>query len=271
MKYGARATQTKKVLDAKSFPSADSSADGQGKVVQRPFAVFDIDGTIIRWQLYHAIVHELAKMKAMGKAADDRIKHARMTWKERHHHDSFHEYEMTLLETYRKARQTIKVSDFDKAIDTVFDTYKDQVYTYTRDLIKQLKAEGYVLLAISGSHQKIIEKLGEYYGFDEVVGSRHGQTADGMMDEGDFSPIQSGKGPVLQDLIKKHDLTTAGSYAVGDSLSDAAMLEMVDNPIAFNPDSNLFEIAKAKGWNIVIERKNVIYQLHEKDGHYQLS
>jgi phosphoserine phosphatase len=91
-----------------------------------------------------------------------------------------------------------------------------------------------------------------------------------MMDEGDFSPIQSGKGPVLQELIKKHGLTTAASYAVGDSLSDAAMLEMVDNPIAFNPDNNLFEAATQNGWNIVVERKNVIYQLSKQDGHYGL-
>ena len=29
----------------------------------RPFAVFDIDGTIIRWQLYHALADELASLR----------------------------------------------------------------------------------------------------------------------------------------------------------------------------------------------------------------
>ncbi len=29
--------------------------------MSQPFAVFDIDGTIIRWQLYHALADELAK------------------------------------------------------------------------------------------------------------------------------------------------------------------------------------------------------------------
>ena len=28
----------------------------------RPFAVFDIDGTLIRWQLYHSIADTLARL-----------------------------------------------------------------------------------------------------------------------------------------------------------------------------------------------------------------
>jgi HAD superfamily hydrolase (TIGR01490 family) len=237
----------------------------------RKFAVFDIDGTIIRWQLYHAIVHELAKAGAMGRDADARIKQARMTWKERHHHDSFHEYEQVLIDAYRTARTQIKVSDFEAAIDTVFETYRDQVYTYTRDLIKRLKHEGYLLFAVSGSQQKIIEKLGNYYGFDEVVGSVHGQTDDGMMSETESSPVLTGKAPALQALIDKYDATLEGSYAIGDSLSDAAMLEMVEHPIAFNPDDNLYRRAREAGWDIVIERKNVSYHLKSTDGTYVLA
>jgi HAD superfamily hydrolase (TIGR01490 family) len=237
----------------------------------RKFAVFDIDGTIIRWQLYHAIVHELAKMGAMGPEADARIKQARMTWKQRLHHDSFHEYEHVLIDEYHAARQMIKASDFDAAVDTIFETYKDQVYTFTRDLIKKLKGEGYLLFAVSGSQQEIIEKLGAYYGFDEVVGARYSRTDAGMLGPTEDSPVLSGKGPALQALIDKHNVTLEGSYAVGDSLSDAAMLEMVEHPIAFNPDDNLYQRARSEGWDIVIERKNVSYHLKNSDGTYILA
>lgn len=237
----------------------------------RKFAVFDIDGTIIRWQLYHAIVHELAKMGAMGAEADARIKQARMTWKQRLHHDSFHEYEHVLLDEYRAARQIIKASDFDEAVDIVFETYKDQVYTFTRDLIKKLKVEGYLLFAVSGSQQEIVQKFGEYYGFDDVAGSQYGRKPDGTLDETIHSPVLHGKGPTLQSLIDKHQATFKDSYAVGDSLSDAAMLEMVEHPITFNPDDNLYQRARSEGWDIVIERKNVSYHLKKTDGTYLLA
>jgi len=48
------------------------------------------------------------------------------------------------------------------------------------------------------------------------------------------------------------------------------MLELVENPIAFNPDKNLFEIAKTHKWKVVIERKNMIFQLEYKNGNYVL-
>jgi phosphoserine phosphatase len=49
------------------------------------------------------------------------------------------------------------------------------------------------------------------------------------------------------------------------------MLEFVEHPIAFNPEDTLFEKAKTAGWDIVIERKNVVYTLKEKDGSYLLA
>jgi phosphoserine phosphatase len=39
------------------------------------------------------------------------------------------------------------------------------------------------------------------------------------------------------------------------------MLELVERPIAFNPNKKLCAHAKKKGWEIVVERKDVIYKL----------
>lgn len=44
------------------------------------------------------------------------------------------------------------------------------------------------------------------------------------------------------------------------------MLSIVERPIAFNPDKDLFNAAKHNGWKIVVERKNMIYKL-EPNGH----
>ena len=49
------------------------------------------------------------------------------------------------------------------------------------------------------------------------------------------------------------------------------MLEIVDNPIAFNPDKEFFQVVKDHGWKIVVERKNMVYELAPSDGRYILS
>ncbi|HET8709382.1 MAG TPA: HAD family phosphatase [Candidatus Saccharimonadales bacterium] len=236
---------------------------------QRKFAVFDIDGTLIRWQLYHAIFHELAKGGKLPKAEAEAVKAARATWKQRGHRESFKSYEHILWQTYMNAITTLDEHDVESAVNTVFETYKDQVYTYTRDLIRQLKADGYLLFTLSGSHQEIVAKLAEYYGFDDAAGTVY------LKENGTFTgkedSVLGDKGAALKRLAEKHGASWQDSIAVGDSKSDAKMLELVERPIAFNPDQQLLDIATTKGWDIVVERKNVIYQLHQADGHYILA
>ena len=65
----------------------------------------------------------------------------------------------------------------------------------------------------------------------------------------------------LAELVAKHGLSYDESIAVGDSESDIPMLEAVSTPIAFNPTKALYEHARAAGWKIVVERKNVVYEL----------
>lgn len=235
----------------------------------RKFAVFDIDGTLIRWQLYHAVTNELARQGLLGPDAYDMLHEARMHWKRREHDQAFSTYEQAVIELYENALQNIPPAQFDTTVEKVAQEYRSQVYTYTRDLAASLKQQGYVLLAISGSHQELVKHVAEQYAFDDWVGTQYERTAERFT--GKKFIASHDKKTVLQKLIKKHNLTLDGSYAVGDSKSDAVMLEMVEHPIAFNPDQTLLAIAQKHGWRVVVERKNVTYELEERDGRYVLA
>jgi HAD superfamily hydrolase (TIGR01490 family) len=234
----------------------------------KKFAVFDIDGTLVRWQLYHAITHELGKLGYLPEGSLEQLHEMRMEWKNRNNQDAYHRYETAMVDVFQDALPNIPVDSYHSAVDAVFATYKDQVYTYTRDLIGQLKSDGYRLFAISGSPQEILEKIGEHYGFDDVVGPRYEQKDNAFT--GQIALTHTRKGEILQELIGQHGLSWQGSIAVGDSPSDIAMLELVEKPIAFNPTKDLYELAIQKKWPIVVERKNVVYQLTAEDGIYRL-
>lgn len=234
------------------------------------FAVFDIDGTLIRWQLYHAIVQELAARGHLGSDALDTINRSRKVWKHRTHSESFREYEGVLITTYLEGIAGLDVSEYKSVVNSVFEEYRDQVYTYTRDLVHELKQQGYMLFAISGSQQEIIERLAAYYGFDDVVGGKFEQV-NGVF-TGTFETAFNRKGEVLASLVSKHGVTYDGSIGVGDSESDIAMLEMTERPIAFNPSRGFCDEAKRRKWPIIIERKNVVYKLEANpDGSYRLA
>ncbi len=235
----------------------------------RPFAVFDIDGTVIRWQLYHALADRLARGGYIDERTFQKVRQARMDWKRRSGEDSFREYEMELVGVFEAALLDLDVQDFTAAAKAVFDEYKDQVYTYTRDLIGELKASNYLLFAISGSPSLIVDKLVAYYGFDDYAATGY-EVKDGRFTGS--KELSLGRKPeLLQQLTEKYSTDFTGSIAVGDSEGDISMLELVERPIAFNPSKKLFEHASKKGWNIVVERKNVVYELGTNcDGPYTL-
>ena len=235
---------------------------------RKKFAVFDIDGTLIRWQLYHAIADNLVKLGFIAPVKFQGIKDARMVWKRRESSESFKQYELELVKLYTNILMEITVEQFKQTAQAVFDEYKDQVYTYTRDLLKKLKKQGYILFAISGSQTEIVSKMADYYGFDDFV-AREDEHKNGKFTGKSTTPIFN-KDVVLKELAKKHGAGYKRSVAVGDSATDIKMLGLVENPIAFNPEKKLFEHARRKGWKIVVERKNVSYELEPKNRKYNL-
>jgi HAD superfamily hydrolase (TIGR01490 family) len=234
----------------------------------KKFAAFDIDGTLIRWQLYHVMVDKLAGAGALGPDAKQSLREARMNWKRRQHQDSFKEYERLIVRLYESALVHMSTKDFDRFVTDIIDEYKDQTYVYTRDLLRDLKAKGYFTLIISGSHHELIEQVGRYYGFDDWLGSQYVRSGESY--SGKKNIVSSDKASALRSLVKKHGLDYKDSLAIGDSASDIAMLELVERPIAFNPDKILFEKAREKSWPVVVERKNMIYELKGRDGTYVL-
>ena len=66
---------------------------------------------------------------------------------------------------------------------------------------------------------------------------------------------------MVKQYAYENNLTLKGSYGIGDTESDASFLKLVENPIAFNPNKNLKKIAEKEGWRLVVEKKDVIYEI----------
>ena len=247
-----------------------TSNKGLLAIVIKKYAVFDIDGTLIRWQLFHATADELARHGYMPKATFEKARIARLAWKKRTQDDSFSNYEYELVTAYNQAIVDLPVKEFKTAIDSVFNKYKDQVYIYTRDLIRQLKAKNYILFALSGSQDEIVKMFADYYGFDAAAGSTFEQFNDKFTGIRHILNYEQ-KTIILEELIQRFGVSRKDSIAIGDSEGDIEILRMAEHPVAFNPTRKLFDYAYQHGWEIIVERKNMIYKLSPKDGRYMLT
>ncbi|MGD8374414.1 MAG: haloacid dehalogenase-like hydrolase [Candidatus Woesebacteria bacterium] len=237
----------------------------------KPIAVFDIDGTFFRSSLFLESVMELDAMGAIPHEIITEIEPHKLAWQQREDQEAFNTYMRMLCSAFdNKYITQILLKDYLEALKRAVQNKQKYVYTYTRELAKNLRQQGYTPVAISGSPQVAVEQFAKPYGFEVFRGMIFGDDGQNLTEV--LHIPDKDKSIDLTDILKKHRLTLAGSVGIGDTAGDIPVLNMVERPIAFNPNKQLFEHAKQKGWEIVVERKNMHYQLSPgKAGSYQLT
>lgn len=227
----------------------------------KPLALFDLDGTFFRWQLYHELVFELKNEGVFAPETAERLDTALIEWQAKRR--TWRDYEHEVIHALEPRIKDLSIELLERTARRVVSRSGHKVYNYTKHLLDSLKSKGYYTLAISGSQQEIAEIFAEQYGFDACIGALYGRTGDHFSGE-IVRYVPGRKHEIIQEYLSEHpELSLAGSVAVGDSEGDTSMLELVERPIAFNPSSGLLEIAKERGWDIVIERKNIAYLIRK--------
>lgn len=236
---------------------------------KRKLAVFDIDGTLFRWQLFHEMVGELTLAKVFPSNSYRQIDDAWQQW--RGGELPFGEYEKLVIDTLIGYLPLIPVATLEAAAKKVVEQSGHKVHYYTHKLLQKLQNEGYYTLTISGSQQELLDIFAKRYKFDDWIGVKYERNGGGYT--GKIERVTYGrKAELLKEHLASHpELTLKDSLAIGDSDGDIDLLEIVDNPIAFNPSEGLFKAAKKNGWPVVLERKNVGYRLEPQNGNYILA
>lgn len=222
-------------------------------------AIFDIDGTIFRSSLIIELTEALIAEKIFPKNARAMYARSYKRWFNRQ--DSYDKYIISVVVAFEKYIKGVNRGIFMKIAGRVIAANKDRVYRYTRDLVCDLKKKNYYLLAISSSPMEIVQGFCKKLGFDKVygriyeVGKNNRFTGKTL-----YLDLISDKAKILKRALKKENLTLAGSIGVGDSESDISFLKMVERPICFNPNSKLYSKAKRADWQVVVERKDVVYE-----------
>jgi HAD superfamily hydrolase (TIGR01490 family) len=230
--------------------------------MSRPVAFFDIDGTVFRSSLVVELIEELIKEKIFPEEARQCYEDQHRAWLNRE--GSYESYIAAMVDVFYDYIKGVHYGEMADIGRVVVASHSKHVYRYTRDLIKKLKNEGYYSVAISQSPKAILDEFCENYGFDKVYGRIYeiGPT-DRFTGEVLEQHLIENKANIVNRIFENHpdELTKVGSIAVGDTEGDIPMLELVDNPICFNPNQALYDEAKKMNWSIVVERKDVIYNI----------
>jgi HAD superfamily hydrolase (TIGR01490 family) len=228
---------------------------------QQPVAFFDIDGTVFRSSLFIELVEALVREEVFPSEAREQYVDALRIWQARE--GSYESYLEAVIMSFRTHIRGVYYGDLADVGRQVVGVHSKRVYRYTRDLLRDLKKQGYHLVAISQSPKTVLDEFCAQYGFDKVYGRVYelgpqdrftGQVID--------EHLIANKAAIVERVFSRHPtLIRTGARAVGDTESDIPLLEAVDHPLCFNPNAALYEHAQRRGWPVVVERKDVVYHM----------
>lgn len=228
--------------------------------MRKPVAFFDIDGTLFRSSLLIELVELLVKEGIFPAETRDVYYSDYVNWLNRN--GSYEAYIKAMVQAYMENIKGVYYGDLADVGRRVVSLHQHRVYRHTRNTIRELKEEGFYLVAISQSPKTILDEFCRGYGFDKVYGRIY---EIGPQDK--FTGVVTdehlieNKAAIAQRVFKKEDVDPKHSLAFGDTEGDISLLETVTDPVCFNPNKTLYQYAKKRQWPIVVERKDVIYHL----------
>ena len=227
-----------------------------------PLAVFDVDGTLFRRGLLPALTRRLVEEGVFSERVREELSEDYYAWVERR--GSYDTYDRLVMELFLRELEGVSVTELQRCARVEVEAHGRRLHIYTRDVALRLKEAGYQLIAISGSPQEILDLFLKPLGFDRAWGTVLAQDAGGRYTGEVLENPFGNKRRVMEEFLESAEVGLEDSVGMGDTLSDVGFLEMVRTPIAFNPNRGLFEVARQRGWPIVVERKDVIYTLQTR-------
>ena len=123
-------------------------------------------------------------------------------------------------------------------------------------LLSDHRAQGHLLMIITATNHFVTGPIAEALGVDVLLAT------DPEMVDGRYTGkvagtpcFQEGKVTRLQQWLKENDHTLTESWFYSDSRNDLPLLEIVNHPVAVDPDPTLAQHAEMRGWPLITLRQ----------------
>ncbi len=229
-------------------------------------AFFDIDGTIYRNQLMLDHFKKLITYDVFDPSLfSGEVKRKYENWYRRN--GDFEEYLETIAKIYLEGLRGLNKEDIEFVSRQTIRVFGDKVYRFSRNRIRWHLEQGHKVIFISGGPDFLVRHMAEKYKANYFSATRYLLDENGNFN-GELIPMWESKDKIIQ--IQKYTnelgIDLEKSYAYGDTNGDLLMMKMVGNQFIINPNRKLLDSVKedaelSKTTNLIVERKNVIYNL----------
>jgi HAD superfamily hydrolase (TIGR01490 family) len=223
-------------------------------------AFFDLDKTILAKSSSFAFARPLYKGGLIGRGDVIRSAYAQFVYLAS---GADHQQMETMREYMSKLVAGWDVNTVRQIVSETLDDIVDpMIYQEAVELIAEHKAAGHTVIIISSSGTDVVEPIGARLGVDIAIGTQVAIEDGHYTGEILFYAYGEGKADAMRTLAAEHGFNLDECYAYTDSNTDLPMLEIVGNPFAVNPDSELRVVATERDWPILDFEKPVAMRMN---------
>ncbi|MFC3681870.1 HAD family hydrolase [Bacterioplanoides pacificum] len=160
-----------------------------------------------------------------------------------------HEYLTFALKPLTQHPLELMLAERQRFLD---ERIKPLISQKSRDLIAKHQQAGDTLLIITATNGFVTYPIAGLLGIEHII------APEPELIDGNYSgaivgipSFQHGKVTRLQQWLEDKQLDLSGSYFYSDSHNDLPLLELVDHPVAVDPDDILNARAQQQGWPVI--------------------
>jgi phosphoserine phosphatase len=163
-----------------------------------------------------------------------------------------------LYDGYARAVRGTPVAVLRQTCAEAWQRSRGRLFPHVQDLIALLRARDLSLCLLSGSPHEAVLHAARDLGIDHAWGLLLATDGDRCTERILRAPARAGaKRDVLREATAGLHIDWERSFAIGDSASDADVLDMVGHPVAYEPDPQLLATSIARGWTVT-DRETVL-------------
>ncbi len=218
----------------------------------KSIVVFDLDGTLIKGQSQRLFLNYVFRKRIIGSIPYARI----MSWFVLRKIGMAPNPRNTMEYGFRFL-QGVDIHKFDRMISDFFSkSLQHAFFKNAKELVQKHNNGNSEIMLVSNAIEPIVTKVGNHLGIKTCVGTKleiknnklTGKISGNIMLG--FNKIH----PIKTHMVK-NNLTLADSWAYCDHIADLPVMEMVSNPVAVNPERNLYREASSRNWPVLLLKR----------------
>lgn len=156
------------------------------------------------------------------------------------------------VQAYLMALETFSRKELEQFFGEIAVKMHDDMNSRVMERLQKHVADNVYVMLVSGAFMPLLHAVTDKMPIQKIIGTEI-HYKDDVLDH--LTPVKHIQGSLktekIHEALDGQEIDWQNSFAYGDSFSDLAVLELVGNPVAVQPEPRLLTVAEQRQWEII--------------------